>query len=91
MKYGVDKKEGKKVAEKWVKDFLNSKEGLEFKKELERDFLNFLVFGTPYYFNVETLEDIISHSRLTREDIINRFKHQLTEEEQEQLFSNKPL
>lgn len=81
----------KETAKKWAEDYLSSESGLEYKKELERDFLNYLVFGTPYYFNVETLEDIISHSRLTREDIINRFKHQLTKEEQEQLFSNKPL
>lgn len=81
----------KETAKKWAEDYLSSESGLEYKEEFERDFLNYLVFGTTYYFNVETLENIISHSRLSREDIINRFKHQLTKEEQEQLFSNKPL
>lgn len=75
----------KKVAVEWAEKYLSSEEGLKFKKEVDRDFLNYMLFGIPYCFNTEFLEGTISSSRLKRDEIIDRFRHQLTEKELEEL------
>lgn len=61
------------------KQLLNSEEGKKLKETLDKEFLDFVVFGkTPYYGDVGTFGDLkdwcVEEYNMTAEDIVETFK-----------------
>lgn len=84
------KKRQQKLAKEWADEVLNSDEGKELQRNLDKEFIEYVVFGkTPYYGNKETFKDlkdyIETELHLTPSDIIDRFEDVLTEEQIKQL------
>lgn len=77
--------------QQFAEDFLNSTEGKQIINRLNKDFINYIVFGTSEYLNTEAIDNFVKSYKLSTSDIIEKFKNTLTKEEHEQLFSNKPL
>lgn len=65
-------------AQKWAEDYLKSEEGKQIIDELNKDFINYVVFGTSQYLNTETVDDFVKSFNLTASDIIEKFKNTLT-------------
>lgn len=77
----------KEAAEDWANKIL---EGEEFQKRLNKEFLDYAVYGkTPYYGNEKFFKDLAQYStnesELDVEGIVNKFSSFLSEEELEEL------
>lgn len=70
-------------AQQFAEDFLNSTEGKQTVDNLNKDFINYVVFGTSKYLNTETVDDFLNSYSLSTSDIIEKFKNTLTKEEYE--------
>ena len=80
----------KQLAEEWATNILNSEEGKELQRTLNKELLDFIIFGkTPQYGNKEFFKDLKEYTKteleLTPSQIIESFKDYLTEEEIKQL------
>lgn len=76
----------KEATEDWANKIL---EGEEFQKKLNKEFLDYVVYGkTPYYGNEKFFKDLAQYStnesELDVEGIVNKFSSFLSEEELEE-------
>lgn len=68
-------------AQKWAEDYLKSEEGRLQIERCNKDFANYLLFGTTNILDENILYEVVSTSRLGKGEILQRFKHTLTEEQ----------
>lgn len=89
MKYGVNKKSAEEWANKMLEEYKLTD---EYKKETElyrREFIDYVVYGKPlYYLNGEVVDELVSwpdsvveNYKLSPKEIIEKFKHLLSEDE----------
>ena len=78
----------KKTAKKLAEDYLNSEEGKLEKVKMDREFMEFFLYGSPTtYFNNEVLKELCEYDgaikveELSVEQIIERFGDLLTEKD----------
>ena len=81
---------GNKItAKKWVEGYLNSEEGKRDTEKINKDFVDYIIFGKPTeYLNEELLDEMASFVKieeLSVKEIVERFGNLLTEQDIENL------
>lgn len=75
----------KEIAKKWAEDYLNSEEGKKEVEKINKEALDYLIFGEPTrYLNEELLSEMNSFVKieeLSVKEIVERFGYLLTEED----------
>ena len=80
----------KQLAEKWAEEYLNSEEGKKETENLNKETIDYIIFGKPTrYLNEELLDEMDSFIRVEKlsvEEIVERFGDLLTEKDIENLI-----
>lgn len=83
----------KQLAEKWAEEYLNSEEGKKETEKLNKETIDYIIFGKPTrYLNEELLDEMdsfIKVEKLSVEAIVDRFGDLLTEKDILKLIKNR--